>query len=1045
MVPISESIASILKSTSPFSQLTDKAIAQLAKSSQLQRYRLGQTIVAPQQFPQHLGIIVSGQVRLLAQNSPNSPPISLEILEKGEIIGYTSILRQIPTEIALASQETIALSVPLLPEVLELFRPQTSSSEIFYLLNQKFREKENRGNSRAIASVSANNGDGELEDLTDYIDLKILKKLALDFKDKTLVYHQQPQHKSPNNLDTDYTWLISSGGLIANGETQTAPSEVPANLTLLQSDVRGLRLLGFPKAALTELKKLNNPTIVDSPPPDIEVSKLEELPPNIPYADSEPHYNFPGRGADRLTPTSKYPFKSGKGAVEAPLACFQMLCQYFNVPFKKDTIRQILERNQEAARIARREQPERGQDPSDLPSSTSPTPSQIGLHTCAAIAELMGLTPFVTQVPAKAIHRLPSPALTIWEGQYTLLYPPRGKEMAIAQPERGLRRIKPSQLSSEWDESQPVLLLYPPSTPVKEKFGIGWFIPAINRHKRVLIEVLIASLLIQLFSLANPLITQLIIDQVINGNQPGTLNTLGILLLILAFFEALITTFRTNLFIDTTNRIDYSLGTKIIDHLFRLPLPYFEKRAVGEISSRINELENIRQFLTGTALTVVLDAIFSVVYIVVMVLYSWLLTLIALCTLPLFILLTAIVSPIVRKQLRTKAERNATTQSFLVEVLAGVSTVKAQNLELTSRTNWQQYYAQYIGSSFKTAMTSTTAGSISNFLNKLSSLLLLWVGAYLVLNKQLSLGQLIAFRIIASYTTSPLLRLVQLWQNFQETALSLERLSDIIDSPQEVPPDNIYNIPMPRIKGTVRYEGVFFRFSSLGNYQLRDINLDVPQGMMVGVVGTSGSGKSTLMKLLARLYEPERGRIYLDEYDVNKVELYSLRSQIGVVLQDPLLFQGTVFQNITKTNPEASTEEVVEAAKIAACHDFIMGLGSGYNSLVGERGSALSGGQRQRVAIARTILARPRLLILDEATSALDYETEKQVCLNLAEAFKGTTMFVITHRLATVRSADLILMMDGGAIVERGSHEELMAMKGRYYSLYQQQKFGGET
>jgi ATP-binding cassette, subfamily B, bacterial HlyB/CyaB len=1028
----------LLESTSPFHQLTQSQIAQITQKSQLQRYRLGQTIIAPQQIPQHLMVIVEGQVRVLAQTSSNTPPISLEILEGGSTIGYTSLLRQIPTEIALASVEATILLIPPMSEVLELFRLQTSSSEIFHLLSQKSKVKSQKLEVRSEES--------ERLDLQErqkhYIDVKALKKLAIELKDTTPVYSQAPRQTLDRQLDSEYIWIISSGGLVSDRSIQTVPDRVSLSITSIRSDSSGLRLLGFPQTALDRLDNSDPPAIQDK-----VTQKSDRLSEDIPYADSTPHYNFPSAVTSNFQPNSKYPFKSGKGAIEAPLACFQMLCQYFNVPFKKDTIRQILER-QEAG--GRRQEGRGGQGRADNSQEFSPHPTPdtrhptIGLNACAAIAELIGLTPFMTSLPANAIHRLPTPALTVLEGQYTLLYPPDGKKLAIAQPETSLRRLKLSQTTYLWDEPQPVILLYPPSNQVQEKFGISWFVPAIKRHKRVLIEVLIASLLVQLFSLANPLMTQLIIDQVINGNQPGTLNTLGMLLLILALFEALIGAFRTNLFIDTTNRIDYSLGTKIIDHLFRLPLPYFEKRAVGEVSSRINELENIRQFLTGTALTVVLDAIFSVVYIVVMLLYSWLLTIVALCTLPLFIILTVIVSPIVRKQLRTKAERNATTQSFLVEVLGGVSTVKAQNLELTSRTTWQQHYAQYIGSSFQTAMTSTTASSISNFLNKLSGLLLLWVGAYLVLNKQLSLGQLIAFRIIASYTTSPLLRLVQLWQNFQETALSLERLSDIIDSPQEVPPDNLYNIPMPRIQGAVRYDTVSFRFQASGDYQLKNISLDVSPGTMVGIVGASGSGKSTLMKLLARLYAPESGSIYLDDYDVGKVELYSLRRQIGVVLQDPLLFQGTVLQNIAKSHPEASTEEVIEAAKIAACHTFIMGLPSGYNSLVGERGSALSGGQRQRIAIARTILARPRLLILDEATSALDYETEKQVCLNLAEAFDGTTMFVITHRLATVQRSDSILMMDGGAIVEQGSHQELMEMKGRYYSLYQQQKGGGE-
>ncbi|MEO1560162.1 MAG: peptidase domain-containing ABC transporter, partial [Cyanobacteria bacterium J06632_19] len=348
--------------------------------------------------------------------------------------------------------------------------------------------------------------------------------------------------------------------------------------------------------------------------------------------------------------------------------------------------------------------------------------------------------------------------------------------------------------------------------------------------------------------------------------------------------------------------------------------------------------------------------------------------------------------------------------------------------------------ASYVSAGFKTVKTSTDAGSTSGFLNKLSGLLVLWVGAYLVLEGTLTLGQLIAFRIIAGYVTSPLLRLTQLWQNFQETALSLERLSDIIDSPQEATEEDKGNIPMPMIEGAVKYDDVSFRFKPTGPMQLNNVSLEFPPGVFVGVVGQSGSGKSTLMKLLPRLYPLESGRILIDGYDINKVELYSLRQQVGIVPQDTLLFEGSVQENIALNYPDATPEEIIEAAKIAVAHEFIMDLPNGYNSRVGERGSALSGGQRQRVAIARTILQNPRLLILDEATSALDYESERQVCLNLAEAFKGRTVFFITHRLSTIRNADIILMLDKGYVVEQGTHQELMSLKGRYYCLYQQQE-----
>ena len=631
------------------------------------------------------------------------------------------------------------------------------------------------------------------------------------------------------------------------------------------------------------------------------------------------------------------------------------------------------------------------------------------------------------------------PCLVIWQDSLALIYELTDKELVIAVPELGVRRYKPEDFLETWGDGGEVLLLKKTKDTPQERFGLNWFYPALQKYKRVLIEVFIASFFVQLFQLANPLMIQVIIDKVISQNSPDTLWWLVGFLIVINVFEALLTTLRTYLFVDTTNRIDLSLGSEIIDHLLRLPLRYFEKRPVGEISTRINELERIRQFLTGTALTVVLDCIFSVLYVVVMFLYSPLLTAVSLAIIPVFIGLTLIFSPTIRKQLRTKAERNAETQSYLVEVLTGIQTVKAQNIELRSRWKWQERYARYISTGFKTVITSTLAKSASDFLNKLSRVIIIGMGAFLVLEGKLTLGQLIAFRIIAGYVTSPVMRLATLWQNFQETALSLERLADIVDHPEEGEEDR-NNIPMPAVRGRVKYDNLSFRFKTSGPLQLKNVTTEFDPGTFVAIVGESGAGKSTMTKLLSRLYEPEGGRILIDGYDINRVELYSLRRQIGVVPQDTLLFEGTILDNIALTNPDATTEEIIAAAQIAAAHDFIMTLPNGYNTRVGERGSSLSGGQRQRIAIARTILQAPAMMVLDEATSALDFSTEQEVSRNLKEALKGRTVFFITHRLGTIKNADTIVMMDSGSIVERGTHEELMALKGRYCYLYQQQE-----
>ena len=504
--------------------------------------------------------------------------------------------------------------------------------------------------------------------------------------------------------------------------------------------------------------------------------------------------------------------------------------------------------------------------------------------------------------------------------------------------------------------------------------------------------------------------------------------------------EGVIGSLRTFLFSETTNRIDLRLGSEVIDHLLRLPLGYFDRRPVGELGTRVAELEKIRNFLTGQALTTILDAAFSVIYIMVMVIYSWLLTLIALSVLPIQIGLTVLGAPLFRRQFRAAAEENAKTQSHLVEVLTGIQTVKAQNVEMVSRWRWQEFYSQYIARTFEKTITGTALNQTSQVLQKISQLMVLWIGASMVLSGDLTLGQLIAFRIISGYVTQPLLRLSTIWQNIQELRVSFERLADVIDTPEESDEVDKSKVMLPPLHGEVRFEGLSFRFRPGQPEVLKDINLEIKAGTFVGIVGQSGSGKSTLMKLLPRLYEPGEGRILIDGYDIAKVELYSLRRQIGIVPQDPLLFSGTVSENIALTNPEASSEEIVRAARLANAHDFIMDLPSGYSTPVGERGASLSGGQRQRVAIARTLLSNPKLLVMDEATSALDYETERKVCENLLENLDDQTVFFITHRLSTIRQADVIVMLHQGAVVEVGTHEDLMKHRGRYYALYRQQE-----
>lgn len=869
----------------PFNYLPPNVLENLLNKVQFCRYRIGQVIVARETMPDRISIIYQGQARLLGYNSPGQNPATLKLLSPGEVLGWVSYMRGIACETAIASTEVITFNLAI-ADFLTLIQQEEAFAQALH-------------NTASLIEVY----ELLMEELNRRADgTRNLVKLARTATQAAVIQTFPTRKVSFQQLDSEFLWLVSS--------SSSAYFPVGSRLELDEINPKlkfntSMRLVGLPKSILGE-----NPT---------PTSKTL-LPAEIPYASEITATESPAQGKQK-----KYPYIRGRGPLDATLACFQMLSQYFNISWRKDTLRRVLTKQHEQKGI-------------------------ISLQFCAAAAELMGLTTQMVKVPAAAVGRLQLPVMISWQDSFAIIYKNSNQELLIAVPEMGLLRYKFRDFAENWGAEGEVLLLQTTKNTPKARFSLSWFVPSLHRYRKVLIEVLIASIVIQLFGLVNPLATQVIIDKVLVGNSPDTLEVFGIFLLVVAVIEAILTSVRTHLFTDTSNRIDLALGSEVINHLLRLPLSYFERRPVGELATRIHELENIRSFLTGTALTVVMDAVFSVVYILVMAIYSPVLTLVALATVPLFAFLNLIVSPVMRRQLQEKAECNAETQSYLVEVMGGMQTVKAQNLEMRSRWQWQERYARYISAGFKTVSTQTTASSVSSFLNKFSSMLVLWVGAFLVLNQQLTLGQLIAFRILAGYVTSPLLRLMQLWQNFQETALSLQRLADILDTPQETEIGNCQNILMPSVQGSVRFENLSFSFREHGSLQLCNINLDFPAGSFIGIVGQSGSGKSTLLKLLPRLYEPKTGKILIDGYDISKVELYSLRRQIGMVLQDTLLFDGTVRENIALGYPDASDEEIITAAKVAYAHDFIMSLPSGYNTRVGERGSGLSGGQRQRVA-----------------------------------------------------------------------------------------------
>ena len=587
------------------------------------------------------------------------------------------------------------------------------------------------------------------------------------------------------------------------------------------------------------------------------------------------------------------------------------------------------------------------------------------------------------------------------------------------------------------DEVESYLVLSHRAFSPRSAFGFSWFLNEIAKFKRIIGEVLLGSFVVQLFGLVTPLFTQVILDKVITHHALATLDVLAIAFLAIVLFELLLNISRNYIFIHTTSKLDAKLGAKLFTHLLKLPFRYFESRQVGNIAARVRELDTIREFVTNKAVSVLVDVFFSGVFVVMMLLYSVPLTLMVLGFVSVIAIIYVAVTPELRRRLEGKFQMAAASNSYLVETVTGMQTVKSLAIEGAMQKRWEEHLGNYVRSGFRLANMSKVSGAFAGSLQRLMTIAILYLGVKAVLQNQMTIGQLIAFQMFAGQFTGPVLRLTNLWNEFQHALLSVDRLADILNHPLEVSSEKA--ITLPRLQGEVVFDDVSFQYHPESVKVLDGVNLKLRPGQSVGIVGRSGSGKSTLAKLLQRLYIPNQGAIYIDGIDIRHLNPFWLRYHTGVVLQENFLFSGTIRDNIALSRPEAPMELILQASRLAGAHEFITQMPEGYDTAVIERGGSLSGGQKQRIAIARALITNPRLLIFDEATSALDYESEKVIRENMRTIKQGRTTVVIAHRLSAVRDCDTILVMEKGRLVESGSHDELFEMGGHYHHLYQQQ------
>ena len=712
--------------------------------------------------------------------------------------------------------------------------------------------------------------------------------------------------------------------------------------------------------------------------------------------------------------TRRYPFFAQQSASDCGAACLVMVSRYWGKRFSVNRLRDIANVDRNGA----------------------------SLRGLAGAAESIGFNTKPVKASLDKLAKQELPAIIHWEGKhYIVVYEITGKHVIVADPAIGQVTLTYEEFQAKWTNY--ALLLQPTALlkDAKEATTPFWqFFELMKPHSLVMFEVFVASLFIQIFGLITPLFTQLILDRVVVQRSELTLFAVGLGLLIFSLFRVAMTGLRQYLLDHTANKVDLALIVAFVRHTLRLPLSFFENRYVGDIISRVQENRKIQRFLSGEALSILLDLLTVFVYIGLMFWYSWKMALLTLVIVPPFALLALIATPFLQRKSREIFNALASESSYLIEALNGVRTVKSTAVEQTVRWHWEELLSKEVKTNFSQQIIRNRLQIFSNTIEAVVTTALLWFGAYLVIHNQLTIGQLVAFNMLLGNIIQPFQRLTVLWNQLQEVVIGVERINDVLDAKPEEDLQQEVRQNLPEIQGNIRFEKLTFRYHPEGDTNvIENLSFEVKPGQMVALVGRSGSGKTTISKLVLGLYPPTDGKLLIDGQDITSISLRSLRQQIGVVDQDTFLFGGTIRENISLGHPGVNLESIMEAAKLAGADDFIKKLPMGYETQIGEGGGMLSGGQRQRIASARALLGNPRLLIFDEATSHLDTESERIIQNNLNSIIKGKTSLIIAHRLSTVRNADLILVLDKGVLVESGTHQELMAKKGNYFYLNQQQ------
>ncbi|NLT95544.1 MAG: peptide cleavage/export ABC transporter [Clostridia bacterium] len=1031
----SEEIKELLKKTLFSNYLSEEELDNLATGFQVEKYKLGNTICRAGEPGDAFYIVYSGKARIVGLDSEGKEA-SLGTLTKGGHFGEQGLMTGENNEFTVrASGDLVVLKLDrkrfleILERHLELkhyFEDYLSDISLRNFIKQcsvfsPLDAKELRGFLDCFVSVDFNPGDyivreGEEGDAFYLIrsgEVEVVKE-SLGRKLLNVLY--QGQFFGELAL---LTGAPRAASVIAKTEVKTYRlskqdfEKIITTIPQIKNAILGVAA-GYSKSAREMLSGIEKDSGLDETSAASEAYRLSGN--FVEYKEVAPEMVEEEAKEEKFIPKRKrtFPVLLQQSQMDCGVASMAMICSYYNQKISINRLREMANVNREGATLL----------------------------SLAETAESLGFRAKAIRCDFEVLKSSPLPAIAHWAGyHYIVVYRVDEKSVVVADPAIGLKKYTKEEFIKDWDgillllEPTPDLYLVEPS-----KSTFARFFPYIKAQNKLLIRILVASLILQLFGLASPIFTQNIVDKVLVQQDSTMLNIMLAGMIIIAVFQVATAALRQYMLVFAARQIDTSLMIQFYNHVLGLPMKFFEDRKVGDIISRFNENSKIRDLLTGTTLSVILDFFTIIVYLCLMFYYNWKLSLLAVLFLPLFAVMTLVFTPYMKKVSRETFQAAAETQSYIVESISGINTVKGLAAEKPVRWKWEEKLSRTMGLQQKASMIATAADSISRILQTLSTTLILWFGARLVMAGEISVGQLMAFTALLGSVIAPVLRTVGLWDKIQEARIALERLNDVLEAEPEQ--NKTANIIMPPVKGQITFKNVTFRYSKEGRNVLQNINLEIAPGQTVALVGRSGSGKTTLANLILRLHRPTEGTVLIDGIDIRNIDSGSLRRQIGVVLQDNFLFSGTIKENIAFGVSDPPMQDVITAAMLAGAHEFISELPLGYETIIGERGMSLSGGQRQRIAIARALFTKPKILILDEATSALDTESEKIIQQNLDNILRDRTTIVIAHRLSTIRNADLIVVLDKGLIVEKGTHYELMEKKGLYFYLNSQQLHG---